>query len=436
MKRALAMIMAIVTCLSCGILLASCGHECEWATDWSKDDTSHWKACTDPECTEVNEKADHVWDAGTEVAFGTTKYVCTVCQQEKTDEKVTSVAEANWASAFELGTNATITLIATNPTAGTMKVVEKRDGSKLSMEETYITPEGETESDPAMYCYFDGEDVYLFDYYKDDGEVIYERELYTYANATDTWKMLIEEMFPEAYIAYSAYTYNAETNLYTASAIADIEELSNLTLAFIDGKIVKLSYIYTEDGDANNYEITVTYGDASVTLPDVNGTVTAEQYASEMDLTGKNFVAEHITGSVGNRGYLQVGFYGDTVTVGVYGPDQYFFHDAVNNKYFFITNHWDNRQLTSKDSFDVYKGYMLHETLAFANMTYNADIQVYKLASATIAGEAATDIVVIFNDGVLDSITYKTNSGGNTKTNTIHYRVENSVPMIPGKSYD
>ena len=431
MKRVLSMIMAIVTCLSCCVLLASCGHECEWAADWSKDATHHWKACTDAECAEVNEKAEHTWDAGVEVAFGATQYTCSVCAQTKVDEKVTTVADDKWNEAFSFGENFVATMKQTHPTEGSMEMILSRENGKVAMTEKMTAPTGESETDN-RYAYLDGSDCYMFA--NEDG--VWMRELYPYMTSDEFIASFVDELLSEALRTRTNYTYNDATNLYTAASIVDGDDTaSNVSIAFLDGKLVNFSFDATYYGTTVKVEFAITYGNASVTLPDVKGSVTAEQYASALDFTGKHFVVAHSTNSVGSTSYLQVGYYGDTVTVGVYEPQTYFYHDVDNSKYYSILTDWDSRQICSKDSFECYKAYMLHELLAFNNMTYDANLQVYRLASATICGEAATNIVVYFNDGVLTNITYETVSGGNTKVNSLYYTIVNDMPMIPGKNY-
>ena len=63
------------------------GHTHAWATSWSYDAQSHWHACSG--CDNVNEKADHIWDAGTvktpAEAYkpGLKEFKCTVCNKVK-----------------------------------------------------------------------------------------------------------------------------------------------------------------------------------------------------------------------------------------------------------------------------------------------------------------------------------------------------------------
>ena len=60
-----------------------------WESGWSKDATYHWKKCTSEGCNEIAQKAEHTWDAGTNIRpadchnKALTRYTCTVCGQIK-----------------------------------------------------------------------------------------------------------------------------------------------------------------------------------------------------------------------------------------------------------------------------------------------------------------------------------------------------------------
>jgi hypothetical protein len=73
---------------------------------------------------------------------------------------------------------------------------------------------------------------------------------------------------------------------------------------------------------------------------------------------------------------------------------------------------------------------MLNTKFTFAQLTYDSVTGVYKIASAVIGGEQASDIRLYFNDGELECVTYKTSNG---KLNKLEYSIENSKPVIPGK---
>ena len=58
--------------------LSSEAHEHDFATEWTKDETHHWRACFG-DCEEITEKGDHTYDETTDDEGKITK-ICTVCQ--------------------------------------------------------------------------------------------------------------------------------------------------------------------------------------------------------------------------------------------------------------------------------------------------------------------------------------------------------------------
>ena len=53
-------------------------HTHTWATDWSKDETGHWHACTSSTCTEKNDVGAHVYDDDADTTCNTCGYTRTV----------------------------------------------------------------------------------------------------------------------------------------------------------------------------------------------------------------------------------------------------------------------------------------------------------------------------------------------------------------------
>ncbi len=83
------------TCNTCGYqkseAVAKLTHTHTFATEWSKNETEHWRAATCAHTTEKKDVATHSWNAGevttpaTEDAEGVKTYTCTVCGQTKTE---------------------------------------------------------------------------------------------------------------------------------------------------------------------------------------------------------------------------------------------------------------------------------------------------------------------------------------------------------------
>ncbi len=92
MKKILSLLLTFTLLLSLSAIFSSCSHECEFSSEWQKDDVAHWHACTAKEgCTEVSEKADHTYGEGvittkpTPDADGAKTFTCTVCAYTKTE---------------------------------------------------------------------------------------------------------------------------------------------------------------------------------------------------------------------------------------------------------------------------------------------------------------------------------------------------------------
>ena len=113
MKKFTSVLLALCLCLSVCAVFAACSktHEHSFATEWSKDATHHWHACTGEECTDVADKAEHTWNAGeittpaTAAADGVKTFTCTACGATKTESvqlvtTVTTVTKEQWDAAI------------------------------------------------------------------------------------------------------------------------------------------------------------------------------------------------------------------------------------------------------------------------------------------------------------------------------------------------
>lgn len=100
-----------------GICLGMCGcseekaHTHNFGEEWKKDGREHWRVCTEVDCGEISEKAEHEWDDGeltvpaTKETDGVKTYTCTVCLQTKTEsvkyEPNRQVSQAGWIESFD-----------------------------------------------------------------------------------------------------------------------------------------------------------------------------------------------------------------------------------------------------------------------------------------------------------------------------------------------
>lgn len=81
----------VYTCTVCAATKTEANHEHSYASEWSSDAASHWKACTYSGCSAASETAVHSWGsavvitAATETTTGEAEYTCTVCGYIKTE---------------------------------------------------------------------------------------------------------------------------------------------------------------------------------------------------------------------------------------------------------------------------------------------------------------------------------------------------------------
>ena len=99
---------ALMLVLSLSVLTA-CNKDGKhnFAEEWSNDETYHWHACTDKDCKEIKDKAEHSWNGGNVTVEPTTEkegamvYTCTVCRREKTEKIDKLVAEKEYTITFD-----------------------------------------------------------------------------------------------------------------------------------------------------------------------------------------------------------------------------------------------------------------------------------------------------------------------------------------------
>ena len=264
MKKILSIVLTACLLVSLCLALTACGHECEFATTWSKDATDHWHACTG--CDEKLDKADHTFGAATKVKNGVYNYACTACGEIKTETMTTKIT-AEQLTDMALGENFVITINAVHESMGSLLWIEMRDGNKFMSDETMTNPDRTVDTYKGFVT-IEGEEVYGYyvEYDNNDQVVscIKQKRDMTPAEYIEAEE---KEFLPNMLRNLSAYTYDEQTNTYTSAAI---DNLSNIKIAFENGKIVSLSYTETMgDSSTATYEITFVYGTASVTVPEV-----------------------------------------------------------------------------------------------------------------------------------------------------------------------
>ena len=259
MKKALSIVLTLCMLLSLGAVFSSCTLidsviGCDFSTEWSIDETSHWHVCTHIYCDEIADKAEHTWDDGsittkaTQEADGVKTYTCTACGKTKTEAVAfTGMSKTDWDAALadEMFINFSYDEAASMTTSGvtvdtqmTFKFTKNR-----AMLKTTVAEQTEEE------------------YVSDKEEVEEGRE------------SIIEAI--KSLVAYDSYAYDAATKTYKATKQVYIEtwELwtKDIALTFDGGKLVQIQYTgsFTSEGltFALDSTVTLTYGSIVINLP-------------------------------------------------------------------------------------------------------------------------------------------------------------------------
>lgn len=250
MKKFLSITLILCLLLTLSTTLVSCGHECEFSTEWSKDSTSHWHACVSEKCTEIADKADHDWDEGkitteaTQEKAGVKTFTCKTCSATKTEDvEFTGMTKEQWNSAFTSSVFQNFAYTEVSSTKGSGVSVDTEVTYKFTKTSAWakMTAAGKSEESTAPDT----------------------------ASANEVRNQLVDSM--KALTPYASYTYDADTKTYKANKAIKIDALnastSDITLKFADGKLVEIKYSVDFTKENINYTATST-----VTLSDY-GTV-------------------------------------------------------------------------------------------------------------------------------------------------------------------
>ena len=236
MKKLFLILLAAITLLT----LVACGDEHEFATDWEKNATEHWHACTVEGCTDTDAKAAHTFETKgvTKAAVGTTAgeetFMCSVCGYAKT-EPFAAITQEAWTALFALE-NVKINGLADDSPAEFL----------ISGNLVQLTSAGQTNyvSREMAVGYVDFS-TKLADFSTEDGK-----------------------------------TYKAASSKV---ALGDVE---NVEIVLADGKLASVKYSAKTDDDGGN-ALTFTFsewGKVTVTAPNL----TAEQWANALSSTTLN----------------------------------------------------------------------------------------------------------------------------------------------------
>jgi hypothetical protein len=484
MKKFMALTMAICSVLSTSVVFASCKpleHTCTFATEWSKDATHHWHACTaGNDCEKVADKAEHTWNAGevTTAATATTKgvktYTCTACAQTKTEEyeAVTTITAEEWATAMNPGAQTCEVSIEVSSTMededmsytvtylveyvftpdifyGNMKSTVTMGGqTQAEIDEMYMAKEGDK--------YFE----YTFSDYNDDNSPIWEKEEVTkeYFDAAREVANFSE------FLAFEDVAYDEATKSYKianpdSEVMGDIE---NATIQFVDGRIV--SFTYTPTYSEIPYAITIKYDNVrTLTLPQVEATpnrytITAEQWEDAMSPGNKTceltMYASQETEQFGmtvTQIMESVTVFTDTIiyarteqTLIVDGEldsqeyremymakegDQYFEYlstevDEDNNPV------WVKRQITEEDFNSAKENTAFYSWFSFEDLTYDLETKSYVVEELQVNEyQTIKDISVYFMDGKMVEFDYTITYEGTEAPYSIYVNYDEVPPL-------
>ncbi len=246
MKKIVSILLTVCMLLSVSAMLASCKHTCEFSEEWTKDETSHWHTCTDAECAEVSDKAEHVWNDGeittkaTQEAAGVKTFTCTTCGQTKTEAVAfTGFTEEEWEAALadSLFENFTYEEEAKTSLGG-------KSSAKYKLTK-----------DDAWVRMVQGSSV----------QEEYASSLVEVEELRGSFLDSLKDMTP-----YDSFKYDAETKTYKADTIyLPLLELpaNRITVTFTDGKLTEISYDvnYSINGVAFDITSKITISDYGTT---------------------------------------------------------------------------------------------------------------------------------------------------------------------------
>lgn len=286
MKKLISLVAATVVCLALSAVFTACdeeripantdapastnentdapastdeAHSHAYKTEWSKDDTHHWHECEGEACSDVADKAEHVWNEGeikteaTKDADGEKLYTCTVCQATKGESvQFSGISEEKWNQVIQtanfdnitFGYKATFTSGYTDD-VGPHASVFKLDGDRMSMD-------GETETDPETIT------AAKTWYIESALAIVKNFDKFTYDKVSDSYKATENIVYTVTIMGYEA-TITAANVSVELNADMNIAEIAcTMTQAF------------TENGTPTTYVLDVefTFADYGTTVVD------------------------------------------------------------------------------------------------------------------------------------------------------------------------
>lgn len=278
-----AFLLLLCVCLLCSTVLAGCGSDTQeptsthaYAAQWSHDDTAHWHACTDANCAEISEKAQHSFENN----------VCTVCGY-KTAEPVPTlsanqITEEEFKAAITGLTNFTVSYTGKTPTwdeeLETITGVEDFDSIMYVTENAIkftVDKADENALNGDYFLEFAGEQIYEYVPTTPVMKISINSEdvLYNYDIVLDMTNNIQSLKAMLAQINFKDFTYN--DGAYIGTVPADINDTDTQIPATLKFKDKQLVYVYIDDSSCYELKSGETYctyvfsdhGTTTVSLP-------------------------------------------------------------------------------------------------------------------------------------------------------------------------
>lgn len=239
MKRITSVLLLLTTLFSSGLFTA-CGHKCTLADGWRNDASSHWHACTDPDCTKQADLASHTWDTGvitkraTQESPGVRTFVCSDCMYQKT-QAVTfqGLSEDEWNTALssDLFINFTCT----------ERTVLKKSGMEIVSTVTYEFEQGKGKITETITD-------------KTEAVVIPADDLSGYRQAIWLYLRMMAD--------YQDYYYEARSKSYKLKGVFTVPTYEvpadSATVKFKNGRLSEISYTCKVTVEGTIYYLTST----------------------------------------------------------------------------------------------------------------------------------------------------------------------------------
>jgi hypothetical protein len=279
MKRILtSSVLTIVLLLSCVSFIA-CAPAHNFDSKWSRDETHHWKACKDADCTEISNKAEHEWDNGevivsaTPTSKGEIKYTCKTCNYEKTEEVAeikTTVTADGWVDALDLSDQKHMLFETTTDNGKTSKSYLKYTLDKLYQGITSYHEEIKDIIVREAFIVAEGDKCYnISGTITADGTMDYIKEAST-LEVFESTKVAIFNYADE--IKMESFTYDEASYSYRMSSAFKLHgyDVYDATIKFENGKVVSMEFYRTYGNGRELYNLMLfSYENIQIDVPKV-----------------------------------------------------------------------------------------------------------------------------------------------------------------------